>query len=344
MSFLMFRRGVTGARLLLEYGREQGLADAALLEGSAIDASLIAEPDAELEPEQELRVARNLSRLLGHPPGLGLQLGLRYRLGNFGLWGYGLLSSPTVGVALETAMRFLPLTYACSAISMRVLPDEVEVHFNEPALASGLSRLLVERDLAAAAMLIAQVAGDGLQLRRVALKAMPGRAGVVPPEMQHGILGAVPDFKAREYVIAFDRAWMAKPLPQADAATAALCERMCQKLMDDRRMDVGSTAMVRHQLAAMPPGLLPSLHRIAGLLGTSERTLKRRLQEEGTSFRQLTQEAQAAAAAALVGEAQLSLTEVAERMGYSDLSAFSQAFKRWHGVSPDGFRRASGAG
>ncbi len=343
MSFLGFRRGVAGTRLLVEYGRARSLPASVLLQGSGIEEALLAEPDAELEPAQELRVARNLSRLLGHPPGLGLELGLRYRLSNFGLWGYGLLSSPNAGAALEMALRFLPLTYAFSAISMRVVQDTVEVHFTEPALSRGLARLLVERDLVAAAMLIQQVAGEGLQLRRVALKALPGRAGVAPPNM-HDLLGAVPDFKAREYAIAFDRAWMDLPLPQADPATAALCERMCQKLMDERRMDIGSTAMVRHQLAAMPPGVLPSLQRIAGLLGTSERTLKRRLQEEGTSFRQLTGEAQASAATALVSDAQLSLTEVAERMGYADLSAFSQAFKRWHGASPDSFRRARGTG
>ncbi|WP_234383861.1 helix-turn-helix transcriptional regulator [Paracidovorax avenae] len=119
---------------------------------------------------------------------------------------------------------------------------------------------------------------------------------------------------------------------------------MCQKLMEQRRVDIGCAAMVRHQLAALPPGALPGLHHIAGLLHTSERTLKRRLQGEGTSFRQLVEQSQAASAAALVGEHRLSLTEVAERMGYADLSAFSQAFKRWHGVSPEGFRRTRRSG
>ncbi|AVS70226.1 AraC family transcriptional regulator [Paracidovorax avenae] len=343
MSFLAFRRGVTGARLLVEYGHEKGLDRPSLLAGSGIAEALLADPDAELEPAQELQVARNLSRLLGHPPGLGLELGLRYRLGNFGMWGYGLLSSATAGAALQAAMRFLPLSYAFSTISTRVLEDSVEVHFGEPDLAPGLGRLLVERDLAAAAMLMRQVAGDGFRLDRIALKALPGRIGV-PPAGIHDILGAVPDFKAGEYLIAYDRAYLARPLPQADPATAAMCERMCQKLMEQRRVDIGCTAMVRHQLAALPPGALPSLHHIAGLLHTSERTLKRRLQGEGTSFRQLVAQSQAASAAALVGEHRLSLTEVAERMGYADLSAFSQAFKRWHGVSPEGFRRTCRTG
>ncbi|MBO9644422.1 MAG: AraC family transcriptional regulator [Pseudacidovorax sp.] len=338
MSFLMFRRGMAGVRLLLGYGAAQKLPVAGLLKGSGIDDALLTDPDAELDAAQELRVAANLFRLLGRPPGLGLTLGLRFRLGNFGLWGYGLMSSPTVGDALQMALRYLPLTYAFSAIGMHVGPDAVELHFTEPDLPPGLGRMLVERDLAAAAMLVRQVGGEGLTLTRVALKALPGRAGVIPADVGD-FGGARPDFKADRYLIAFDRRHLARPMPQADQATAALCERMCRALMDRRRSDVGTAALVRHHLLVLPPGTMPTLAHMAQLLNTSERTLKRRLHDEGTSFRELAGQAQAQRAATLARDARLSLTEVAERMGYADLSAFSQAFKRWHGVAPDRFRR-----
>lgn len=73
-------------------------------------------------------------------------------------------------------------------------------------------------------------------------------------------------------------------------------------------------------------------------MNTSPRTLKRRLQEEGTTFRTLLAEARGAMAEALLGDAHLPLTEVAERLGFSDLSSFSQAFKRWYGVPPGAYR------
>lgn len=82
-----------------------------------------------------------------------------------------------------------------------------------------------------------------------------------------------------------------------------------------------------------------SLGGIARMLNTSERTLKRRLQQEGTSFRAQVAAAQASAAAELIRLPALSATAIAERLGHADLSTFSQAFKRWHGVSPDAFRR-----
>ncbi|OJA24332.1 hypothetical protein BGV47_31550 [Burkholderia ubonensis] len=63
---------------------------------------------------------------------------------------------------------------------------------------------------------------------------------------------------------------------------------------------------------------------MARLMNTSARKLKRRLLDEGTTFR------------ALLGDERPTLTEVAERLGFSDLSSFSQAFKRWYGVAPGG--------
>jgi AraC-like DNA-binding protein len=74
------------------------------------------------------------------------------------------------------------------------------------------------------------------------------------------------------------------------------------------------------------------------MMNTSARTLKRRLQEDGTTFRTLLNEARSAMAETLLSDAHLTLTEIAERLGYSDLSSFSQAFKRWYGVAPQVYR------
>ncbi len=83
---------------------------------------------------------------------------------------------------------------------------------------------------------------------------------------------------------------------------------------------------------------------MARLMNTSPRTLKRRLQEEGTTFRALLAQARGAMAETLLGDAGLSLADVAERLGFSDLSSFSQAFKRWYGVPPGAYRSAAQRG
>ncbi len=78
---------------------------------------------------------------------------------------------------------------------------------------------------------------------------------------------------------------------------------------------------------------------VAAEMKLSERSLRRRLAEEGTSFRDLLQQARQARAQTMLGKSGISLTVAAEQLGYADTAAFSRAFKEWTGVSPGRFLR-----
>jgi len=78
---------------------------------------------------------------------------------------------------------------------------------------------------------------------------------------------------------------------------------------------------------------------VAAELKLSERSLRRRLTEEGTSFRELLEEARRERALTILSKAGMSLTVAAEQLGYSDTAAFSRAFKEWTGQSPGKFLR-----
>jgi AraC-like DNA-binding protein len=66
--------------------------------------------------------------------------------------------------------------------------------------------------------------------------------------------------------------------------------------------------------------------------------MKRRLLAEGTSFGELLDDARKARALVLLRSPKLTLHDVAEQVGYSDLSNFTRAFRRWTGVTPSKFR------
>lgn len=341
MNFWDFRRGLAGVRLLVQYGVEQGLDVAELLHGSRVSASHLADPNVEITAEQELRVVENLVRLLRNPPGLGLQVGLSYRVATFGIWGYGLLSSATIGDALDMSLQFLPITCAFSAIGYRIEGEQVVLRFVPPKLGPRLSRVLVERDMATAVAMQQQLIGQSYRLLRFEL---PPAGDAARPLRPLRIAGTPVNTAGRDHLLAFDRAHLAQPLPQADVATVEMCRQLCAQLLERRRVSIGTASLVEHYLSAHSAGRLPSLSAFAATLNTSERTLKRRLQAEGTSFRDIAARLQAQAAAAMVGDASRTMTEVAELLGYADLASFSQAFKRWHGVSPSEFRRSQCGG
>jgi len=77
---------------------------------------------------------------------------------------------------------------------------------------------------------------------------------------------------------------------------------------------------------------------IAKQLNTSRQTLYRKLKAENVSFQELLEDVRFASAKEQLKESELSLSEIAFSLGFSDLSAFSRAFKRWSGVTPKGFR------
>lgn len=74
-------------------------------------------------------------------------------------------------------------------------------------------------------------------------------------------------------------------------------------------------------------------------LGVSVRTLRRRLDEEGVSYSELSKQALVSRAERLVGDAERTIDEIAYMLGFSQRSAFHRAFKRWTGMTPTEYRR-----
>ncbi len=87
----------------------------------------------------------------------------------------------------------------------------------------------------------------------------------------------------------------------------------------------------------------PTLADAARGLGLSTRTLHRRLEQEGTSFREIKDALRREIALALLEKSELSVAEIAGELGYSEPSAFFRAFQGWTGVAPTVHRKRSRA-
>ncbi|MXN60901.1 AraC family transcriptional regulator, partial [Burkholderia pseudomallei] len=233
MSFWDYTRSPASARLLADFGDERGVSRAKLLAGTGLSDAQLADPNAEVTAAQELRVTGNLLRLLGHPPGLGFEVGRRYHFSAYGVWGYGLIASATTRDALALALRFLPLTYAYTVITYREDDDVCVLNFGAPELAGELSRFVVERDMTAATVLMQEIGGPDFTLSRFTLQAdrpvVAARAapsGSVPT-----IAGVEPLFGAGSNSIAFSRTYLDRALPHANPITVSMCEQMCSRLV-----------------------------------------------------------------------------------------------------------------
>ncbi|MFP3891083.1 MAG: AraC family transcriptional regulator [Ralstonia sp.] len=329
MNVWNFARSPASVLLMIEYGRSRKLAPSALLKGTQLTQKQLADPDFTVLAAQELAVASNLLKLTGNEADLGLKLGLSYHLSAYGLLGYGLLSSATGMAAMALARRYLALTYTYVGIAFRRAGRHDVVTFEAaPELSADLQRFFVGRAMGATCRVARDVTGSDFELAAFDLTY------AAEPGGKSQVLGAKVRYGQRANAITFAHAQLERPLPQAHAVTAAMCERMCAELLARRRTRLDIASFLNEYLATHTFDRPPQLKDIAALLNTSERTLKRRLQAEGACFRDLSNAVRKARAQALIAEGRLSMKEIAQDLGFSDLSSFSQAYKRWTGTAP----------
>ncbi|MFG2918294.1 helix-turn-helix transcriptional regulator [Kitasatospora sp. NPDC048298] len=145
-------------------------------------------------------------------------------------------------------------------------------------------------------------------------------------------------FGAEETVITLDPAVLDVPLPQANEHTAALVLDQCRELLARRRARTGLAGQVRDVLVSrlVDP---PDADEVARLLHVGSRTLRHRLAAEGTSYRALLAEVREHLAEELLITAGMPVEQIARRLGYAEVSSFSQAFRQWKGVGPREYRK-----
>jgi AraC-like DNA-binding protein len=291
-------------------------------------------PETEILVAQELRMIRNLLAHLGHIPGLGLEVGLHYHLASYGIWGFALISSPTLRAAARLAVSYLDLSYSFCKFRLVDAGNDLMIVLDDVDLPQDIRQFLVERDFAAWANAAWEIRPGGFPASGAQFKfSKPPYAWRLEK-----IAGVQPVFDAPRNAILLDAATLATPLPQANLQMARFCEEQCRQLLARRQTRGGLAGQVRDRMLRQPTNM-PSIERVAEELHMASRSLRRRLTAEGTTFRCLLDEVRQALAEELLLSGQLKVSEIAERLGYAESAPFIHAFRRWKGMTPDQYRR-----
>lgn len=140
-----YRRGITSARLMVDYFQAQGASVTRLLAGTGLAEGDLNNPNTDIlaqVPDAQSHAAA---------------LGNRYHFSAYGLWGYGLVCCNTAAQALSLALNYLPLTYAFSGIGYREEGDKGFLCFTPPPLEPEVSQFVLARDMVAAALLVREL-------------------------------------------------------------------------------------------------------------------------------------------------------------------------------------------
>ena len=333
-----FPRSTASVALMTEFGCENGLAAADVLEGSGLSEADLHDHNRMIVGRQELAVATNLVNLLGEEAGaadLGVWVGGSYHVGSLGIFGFACLTSSTLGDAVRFAARFYELSYGFCLPSLTVDGPVAAMRLDLPDLTGPVAEFLVRRDLAAIARVMAELLGRPVPFTSIEF------AGPEPSSdaLARKAFGVTPRYDSPANVACLPAALLDNPLPQASAMSVAMCEQQCRALLERRRERTGVARRVRERLASVD-GEPHTIAAVARQLAMSERTLRRRLAEENTTFRDLVEEVHRVLAEELLATGALSVDDVALRLGYAEATSFIAAFKRWTGTTPARYQRS----
>lgn len=258
----------------------------------------------------------------------------RFSMGVFGVAGYVILNSPNFISAFENFVRYTKLHTNLYILRIEQ-GDNVKLIIERTMPLNYADRFNIEM----------YVLGFTLNL----LKLMPGKQ--LPLEVyfetsQPKSMKCFNEvfegktkffFNAKQNMIVYEAALANVPLLNANEQLYAMFDKMATNSLQKISGEGPISRQVKEELSKRIKGDLPSIQDIAAYMNMSTRTLQLKLKNEHKTFRKLTDEVRRDIAIIHLKERVLNISEIAYLLGFSEISSFSSAFKKWTGQSPTSF-------
>jgi AraC-like DNA-binding protein len=260
----------------------------------------------------------------------GLHLGLGFPLRGLGELSYVVLNAPTVATALRNLHRYLSL----HTLGVRVVIEQDGDSVRHSLLVDDPSitprRQFVEMNAALGFVLLKALIGDDWKPREVFFEhPRPTQIGE-----HRRAFGAPVRFGSRDSAFVYDAERLQQPVHDADRSLLPIVEKHVRDVLARRAGEAPLVTKLREMVAEGLCDGNPGIQTNARQLAMSSRTLQRRLGECGTSFRDIVDDVRRTLACEYLREGTTSVTEVSFLLGYSELSAFNHAFRRWTEMTP----------
>lgn len=303
-----------------------------LLRGTGIKPSQLERPSAVVPKSAFMTVVERALVLTGEP-GLGFYHGLSLKLSSHGALGLLAMTSGTLRDAILVAERFMPLRASELRLQTRSEPDCLVIEFSSrvpPQLQVFFSEGMF--------VMLTQVA------RALVGHPIAARCELPYPEPAHfrrfaHLLPEGVRFGASTNRIRLPQSVLDEAVLTSDSVMARRVERECQRELAELRERASFLTTLRRHVRP-EQGDFPSLEELAERMHSSTRTLKRKLAQQGTSYRKLVDDLRRDRASELLRTSELPLDKVAASLGYSDTASFHRSFRRWFGRTTPSMYRA----
>jgi len=309
-----------------------GVSRDVLLREAKIDERQLHDPDGRIPLTAVARLWR-AADAQASDPAFGLRLGSEISVREWGLVGYAMAFSSTLGSALNRFAHY-----------SRVMSDALVVHLDAEREATWV-RLDVQPEMRAFRPAVdARLAGLLSACREIAAQSITPLLTQLsyrqPADVKEHerFFGSPLEFGTLASSFLLRTEDLARRAALADTTLVSYLETLADQVLATVGTERTLRERVRRALWAELSEQPPSLEAVAGTLGMSARTLQRQLRHEGTTFAALLTALRREMAPALLRDGRHGVSEVAFLLGYEDPSAFRRAFQRWFGRSPRSIR------
>jgi AraC-like DNA-binding protein len=297
-----------------------------------LDYAALTNPDARFAQDAMTRLWHRAVEASGNPA-IGLNMAKTLRPSSFNVVGYAVMSSRNLQEGFTRLVRYQRIIGEGADLSFQPTPEGYEMVLAIHGDRLPSARQSAEACLAYALAFCRWLTGTPLHPRLVSLMGPPP-ADLAPYEE---VFQCPLQFNAEQYALLFERADLDAPLPSANEALAQLHDRFAGDYLA-RFSGTRVTHQARQVICRLLPQGEPKREAVAQALLLSERTLQRRLQDEGTRYQQLLDDTRRELAGQYLAQANLTLLEVSYLLGFADPSNFYRAFRRWFDTTPSEYR------
>ncbi len=322
-------------RIMLSMLEETGIDPSSALRAANLDHAAVDDPNGRVTGRQELDFQLAYVELTRNVPELWFRTGLRYRLPSYGPYGLALLTSMTLRRSIELSGQFSDLNYSL----MKYIPlfDKgrlVGVMMDPSGIPEPLRAFSMHRALGSVTTLMQDMWQGACPVTHLEI-SMPA---LEQPMRYEDALRIPISFGAERNAWIWPAEFEDAPLPMGNVLLEQTYERQCAEIVG---RCTGRGEFVTRAMTAIVSGQGTYLtcSELAAALSISERTMHRRLGENNLSYRMLLDQVRYQHARQLLQSSGMSIEQIAFRLGYSEMAAFTHAFIRWSGRSPSSFRR-----
>jgi AraC-like DNA-binding protein len=317
---------------------EEGVSPHDALRDVGVTPQELHSPHALISQRQLLASCKNAIRL-SRDPSLPFRVGSSIHVSAYGMYGYAILCSTDFRRTMEFCVKYHTLATPLATISFAE-QDQSGIWTIEPilhhAVDERLYRFIVEMQIGVHISLHRDVMGPSFAPSEITLTYPRAQDFFLTEQMAASSLR----FEQAANQIVFDATWLDGTAKLGNRTTYPAVVAMCDDLLAGITHRTGAAGKVRTRLL-VDIADRPTIAAVAKALATTPRTLRRQLEHQGTSFRELIDDLRAEMAVKFLRETVMTNEDIAAALGFSDAANFRHAFRRWTAKTPSEFRLGS---